>query len=118
VEAAQKASGLQCLMLLLRFHQIPVEAGRISHQFAGAEVGVSEISRCAKNLHLKAKVVAASWKSLAGLPQPGIAQLKDRTFILVGRVTEDSALIQNPWSAGHKFFAAKNSRKTGRARSF
>jgi subfamily B ATP-binding cassette protein HlyB/CyaB len=96
VEAAQKDTGLQCLIILLRFHQIPIEAARISHQFAGAQVGVSEILRCAKNLHVKAKAVPASWNSLAGLPLPGIARLKDGTFILVGKVTEDGALIQNP----------------------
>ena len=57
METVQKDTGLQCLALLLRFHEIAVEPAQIAHQFSGAEIGVSEMLRCAKDLKLKARVV-------------------------------------------------------------
>jgi ATP-binding cassette, subfamily B, bacterial HlyB/CyaB len=53
MEAATQNSGLQCLVLLLRFHQISVDPAQIAHQMSGVPMGVSEILRCAKSLKLR-----------------------------------------------------------------
>ena len=58
METARQDTGLQCLALLLRFHQIALDPAQISHQFAGAPVGVPEMLRSAKLLKLKARAVA------------------------------------------------------------
>jgi ATP-binding cassette, subfamily B, bacterial HlyB/CyaB len=50
-------TGLQCLTLLLRFHQVPVDPVQIAHQFAGVTIGASVMLRCAKDLRLKAQAV-------------------------------------------------------------
>jgi subfamily B ATP-binding cassette protein HlyB/CyaB len=36
METVQKDTGLQCLALLLRFHQVSVDPEQIAHQFSGA----------------------------------------------------------------------------------
>src|SRR3954465_11843089 len=89
-------SGLGCLSLLLRFHQIAVDPDQISHQFSGEAVGVTEMLRCAKDLKLKARGVAPDWAGLMKLPLPAIVELKDKTFFIVGKVGADDALVQIP----------------------
>jgi subfamily B ATP-binding cassette protein HlyB/CyaB len=89
-------SGLDCLSLLLRFHQIAVDADQIRHQFSGEAIGVTEMLRCAKDLKLKARAVTTTWAGLMKLPLPAIVELKDKSFFIVGKVTADDALVQIP----------------------
>jgi subfamily B ATP-binding cassette protein HlyB/CyaB len=96
MESEQGDSGLQCLTLLLRFHQVSVDPSQVSHQFPGSPIGVTEMLRCAKQLKLKAKAVTATWEQLSNLPLPAIVELKDRTFLIVGKVTDEGALVQRP----------------------
>jgi subfamily B ATP-binding cassette protein HlyB/CyaB len=96
METVQQDTGLQCLALLLRFHQVAADPAQIAHQFSGASIGVSEMLRCAKDLKLKARAVTATWPGLMTLPLPAIIELKDKTFIIVAKVTADDALVQVP----------------------
>src|ERR1700709_401030 len=91
-----KDSGLDCLSLLLRFHQIAVDADQIMHQFSGEAIGVTEMLRCAKDLKLKARAVTTTVAGLMKLPLPAIVELKDKSFFIVGKVTADDALVQIP----------------------
>jgi ATP-binding cassette, subfamily B, bacterial HlyB/CyaB len=97
MEVALKDSGLQCLSLLLRFHQIAIDPAQIAHQFSGAPIGVTEMLRCAKQLKLRARVVTENWAGLAKMPMPAIVELKDKTFMIVGKVTADDALVHAPF---------------------
>jgi subfamily B ATP-binding cassette protein HlyB/CyaB len=96
MELPNRDSGLECLALLLRFHQIAADPAQISHQFAGEPIGIQEILRCAKSLKLKARAVEGNWNTLAKMPLPAIAALKDGTFIIVGKANGDALLVQNP----------------------
>jgi subfamily B ATP-binding cassette protein HlyB/CyaB len=96
METVQQDTGLQCLAMLLRFHQVSVDPAQIAHQFSGASIGVPEMLRCAKDLKLKARAVATSWPGLMKLPLPAIVELKDKSFFIVGKVTADDALVQIP----------------------
>src|SRR3954451_11879757 len=96
MESGATDSGLGCLLLLLRFHQIAVDADQISHQFSGEAIGVTEMLRCAKDLKLKARAVTTTWNGLMKLPLPAIVELKDKSFFIVGKVTADDALVQIP----------------------
>src|SRR3954464_4710258 len=95
-DGQQTDTGLDCLTLLLRFHQVAVDPAQIAHQFSGAPIGVTEMLRCAKNLKLRARAVKEDWDGLEKLPLPAIAELKDGSFIIVGKVSEDGALVQAP----------------------
>src|SRR5260221_9863095 len=96
MERVERDSGLDCLTLLLRFHQIAVNPDQISHQFSGAPIGVTEMLRCAKDLKLKARVTSATWESLGKLPLPVVAELSDDTFLIVGKASADDVLVQVP----------------------
>ena len=88
-------SGLGALVLLLRFHGIGADPEQIRHRF-GADIGVSEMLRCGKELGLKARSYLSTWPRLAKTPLPGIAALRDGSFLLLGKVGEDQLLVQNP----------------------
>jgi subfamily B ATP-binding cassette protein HlyB/CyaB len=96
METVRQDTGLQCLALLLRFHQVAIDPAQIAHQFAGAPVGVPEMLRSAKLLKLKARAVSTDWLGLLKLPLPAIVELKDKSFIIIGKVTADDALVQSP----------------------
>ena len=96
METSQQDSGLECLTLLLRFHQSAIDPSQIKHQFPGTSVGVTEMLRCAKQLKLKARAVTTTWDKLAKLPLPAIVELKDEHFLIVGKVTDEGALVQIP----------------------
>jgi subfamily B ATP-binding cassette protein HlyB/CyaB len=96
MEIVRQDTGLQCLALLLRFHQVSVDPAQIAHQFSGASIGVTEMLRCAKTLKLKANAVTTTWQGLAKLPLPAIVELKDKTFVIVGKATDDDVLVQIP----------------------
>jgi ATP-binding cassette, subfamily B, bacterial HlyB/CyaB len=96
MERVERDSGLDCLTLLLRFHQVAVNPDQISHQFSGAPIGVTEMLRCAKDLKLKARVTSATWESLGKLPLPVVAELSDNTFLIVGKASAEDVLVQIP----------------------
>jgi subfamily B ATP-binding cassette protein HlyB/CyaB len=91
-------SGLACLVLLLRFNGVAVEPEQISHRLGGAVVDTSEILRCARAFGLKARIVSKEWSRLAATSLPAIAQRTDGTFLILGRIVDDKALVQDPVS--------------------
>src|SRR5690349_10334779 len=96
MEVVRQDTGLQCLALLLRFHQVPADPAQIAHQLGGRLVGVTEILRCAKDLKLKARAVNETWRGLSRLPMPAIIQRRDETFVIAGKVGADDILVQDP----------------------
>jgi ATP-binding cassette, subfamily B, bacterial HlyB/CyaB len=59
---------------------------------------VTEILRCAKDFGLKAKVQRTSWNRLGITPLPGIALLRDGSFLILGKVIDDKLIVQRPLS--------------------
>lgn len=96
MEAIRQDTGLQCLALLLRFHQIAIDPAQIAHQFAGSAVGVQEMLRCAKQLKLKARAIREGWSGLSKLALPAIIERRDGTFAILGKIGADDVLIHDP----------------------
>ena len=96
MEAVRQDTGLQCLALLLRFHQVAVDPTQIAHQFGGSAVGVQEMLRCAKQLKLKARAVREGWSGLPKLALPAIIERRDGSFAILGKVGTDDVLIHDP----------------------
>lgn len=96
--AGSEESGLAALVLMLRFHGIAVDPQQLKHQYGGATIGMTEMLRAAKALQLKARAVTSDWHRLAQTPLPAIAECRDGGFLIIGKVVEDTALIQNPLS--------------------
>lgn len=88
--------GLAVLVILLRFKGIGVELEQIRHQMGTATIGIPEMLRCARQLGLKARAVKTTWKRLPSTPLPAIAALRDGSFLLLGKASDDKILVQSP----------------------
>ena len=88
--------GLSVLVALLHFHGIGADASQLRHRFGTDTIGVAEMLRCAKEFGLKAKLYRTSWVRLAATPLPGIAILRDGSFLLLGKADAEKAIIQSP----------------------
>ncbi|MGY4626413.1 type I secretion system permease/ATPase [Bradyrhizobium sp. USDA 4486] len=91
-------SGIIATAILLRCHGVAADPGQIRHRMGAPRFGPTEILRCAKEFGLKAKVQRTSWNRLAITPLPGIAMLRDGGFLILGKVVEDTLLVQRPLS--------------------
>ena len=94
-KSAPAESGLAALVLLLRFHGIGADPDQISHRF-GAQIGVPEMLRGAKEFGLKARAYNSNWRRLTKTPLPGIAPLRDGGYLILGKTGKDQVLVQNP----------------------
>jgi len=88
--------GLSVLVALLHFHGIGADAEQLRHRFGTNTIGIPDMLRCAKDLGLKARAYRTSWDRLAATPLPGIAVLRDGSFLLLGKVGDDKAIVQFP----------------------
>ena len=91
-------TGLTALVSLLRLQGVAAEPAQLHHQLglAGKPVGVVEMVRCARQLGLKARILSTRWARLARTPLPGIAELRDGSFLVVGKATDDKVLVHMP----------------------
>src|SRR5262245_38689358 len=94
--AGAQATGIDALVLMLRFHELAVDPAQIRHRYANAPFGVTEILRCAKELKLKARSAAADWDRLAKITLPALAEGRDGNFLVLAKIVGDKALIQDP----------------------
>jgi subfamily B ATP-binding cassette protein HlyB/CyaB len=88
-------SGLIALVMLLRFLGIAADPKQFAHRFAG-RIGVTEMLRAAKELQLKARVIDSSWERLHKTSLPAIAEGRDGSFFILGKIADDAVLIQDP----------------------
>jgi len=90
-------TGVTSLVLLLRFLGVAVDPEQLMHRY-GRCFGLNEILLCAKELQLKARAVDSNWGRLAKTALPSIAERRDGSFFILGKVAEDKALIHDPLS--------------------
>jgi ATP-binding cassette, subfamily B, bacterial HlyB/CyaB len=90
--------GLITLVTALRFNGIGADPDQIRHRLGGVPIGIPEMLRVAKELGLKARACTTAWPRLPNTPLPAIAALKDGSFLFLGKVGDDKALIQSPSS--------------------
>jgi len=88
--------GLSVLVILLRLLGIGVNIEQIRHRFGGAPIGIPEMLRCAKEFGLKARERMVCWERLESTPMPAIAALRDGSFLLLAKASEDKVLVQSP----------------------
>lgn len=101
LEPAQVDSGLISLVLLARFHGIPVEPEQIAHEFGlpGKLFAASDIMLAAKKYKLQVKQVKTSIDRLDRTPLPAIAISKSGQFFVLAQTDGDTFLIQDPAAA-------------------
>jgi ATP-binding cassette, subfamily B, bacterial HlyB/CyaB len=91
-------TGLLCLLILVRFYDLPADASQLRHQFVSAGSTFSDVDllRAAKHLGLKAGVLKSRWDKLEGTPFPAIAKLRDHRYVVLAKIDGEKALIQDP----------------------
>ena len=75
--------GLFVLVGLLGFNGIGADAEQLRHRMGTNRIGVAEMLRCAREFGLKARSLKSRWERLALAPLPGIAVLRDGSFLLL-----------------------------------
>ncbi|MDO9007800.1 MAG: ABC transporter transmembrane domain-containing protein, partial [Thiobacillus sp.] len=91
-------TGLTCLVMLARFHQIAADPEQLAHQFkvSGEPLGRPDILLAAKHLGLQAKPVKTTIDRLDRTPLPAMAVDKDGGYFILARFDADKALIHDP----------------------
>lgn len=91
-------SGLACLLVLARFHDVAADAAQLSHLFqeTGKPFAVPEILLAAKALKLKARAVDSNIGRLIKLPLPAIAIDNEGGFLVLARADDHSVLVHDP----------------------
>jgi subfamily B ATP-binding cassette protein HlyB/CyaB len=94
-------TGLICLLILARFHDLPADGAQLQHQFAQAGQALSDtdLLRAAKHLGLKAGVAKSRWGKLAGTPLPAMAKRTDGRYLVLAKVDGEKVLVQDPVEA-------------------
>ncbi|MDF2445816.1 MAG: Type secretion system transporter, HlyB family [Moraxellaceae bacterium] len=91
-------TGLICLVMLARFHQVAVEPSQLAHEFgqAGTAFGIQEMLLAAKKLGLKARPLQSGADRLEKTPLPAIAASLDGGFFIIAKAEGGKVLIQDP----------------------
>lgn len=89
-------SSLLALVTLLRCHGIAADPEQIRHRLGTPQPGIADMLRCAKDFGLKARLQKSGWDRLAVTPLPGIAVLRDGRFLILGKMVDDTLLVQWP----------------------
>ena len=91
-------SGLLCLLILARFHEVPADGPQLQHQFgeAGHVLSEANLLRAAKHLGLKAAHIRSSWEELASVPLPAIVKRSDGRYVVAAKVEGEKILVQDP----------------------
>ncbi len=89
-------TGLDSLLTLLHLQGVAADREQIRHALGTTTIGAAEMLRCAKDLGLKARISRSSWARLARTPLPAIALLRDGSFMVIAKASDEKALVQSP----------------------
>lgn len=84
-------------MFLAQFHGLPVDAERIAHQFgqSGQELDETSLLLAARELGLKAKIVAQPAQRIGMAALPALALTADGRHFIVAKAADGKVLIQD-----------------------
>src|SRR3569833_1030725 len=90
-------TGLACLVMLARFHQIAASPEQLTHEYAsaGRPFGREELLLAAKSLGLKARVTRSTTARLIHCPLPAIAIDAGNEFFIIARSGDGNVLIHD-----------------------
>lgn len=84
------------LAFVLQLLGIAADAAQISHQSGQAKLCETDILRAAKRFPVKVRVLETSFARLSKTPMPVLAQMLDGSWLVIGRISDGKALVQNP----------------------
>ncbi|MEX5683192.1 type I secretion system permease/ATPase [Pseudomonas silesiensis] len=91
-------TGIACLVMLARLHNVAASPEHLSYQFStqGQALGQAELLLAARKSGLKAKSVKTTVSRLDRTPLPAIATDRDGHFFIIAKLDQGKALIQDP----------------------
>ncbi len=91
-------SGLACLVLIARFHDIAVDPEKLIHEFGdrSGKFDSGQILLSAKSIGLQAKKISSGYDRLDRTPLPAIMVTRDGRFCILAKSDKDRVLIQDP----------------------
>ncbi len=97
VKAADQEA-LECLSILLAFHNFSIDANQLRHMVAATEKAIEsgDLIRLAKKCKLKSRAINISIKELETAAFPLIAKTKSGGWFIVGAVQGSRILVQRP----------------------
>ena len=100
--SSQFTSGIQCLALIARFHQIPAEPSALIREFQHNDLHPNDKSladinliRAAKSLGFKARFIKDSAEKLSEHTLPAIARHQDGRFFIIAKISKNEVLIHD-----------------------
>lgn len=91
--------GFFVLKILLRLLEVSMDSDQLREAVGYRPVGVEEMISYAGKTGLAARCVKADWDQLSKYTLPGIVALRNRSFLVVGKVTDDMAVVLAPHAA-------------------
>jgi subfamily B ATP-binding cassette protein HlyB/CyaB len=81
-------TGLMSLVLMVRFHGLPVDPAQVAHQFSDGKSALTalDLLRASRHLGLKARLVESSWDRLKKTALPAIAAHKSGRFFVIAKL--------------------------------
>jgi len=91
-------TGLACLIIVARFHNIAACAEQLRHEFSSEKnlFTQAELLLAARKLGLKTKVAHVSCSRLGKTPLPAIAMDRSGNFFIIARQDQSKVLIHDP----------------------
>lgn len=95
---AASDTGIACLVMLARFHDIAASGEQLAHDFNRERQSgnVAQLLLAARTLGLMAKQVHAKAERMMHTPLPAIARDRDGTFFIIAKWDQDKVLIHDP----------------------
>ncbi|MCW2486453.1 type I secretion system permease/ATPase [Candidatus Symbiopectobacterium sp. NZEC127] len=93
-------TGLACLVMLARFHNIAISPEQLTYEFSTANqvFGLQELLLAARKVRFKAKSARTTVDRLEHTPLPAIAIDRDGTFFILAKQDVKQVLIHDPRS--------------------
>ena len=88
--------GAASLAFVLQLLGVPADAAEILHQSGRPNLDEAELLRAARRFPVKSRAIVSDVGRLASTPLPALAQLKDGGWLVLGKVGEGKALVQDP----------------------
>ena len=91
-------SGLACLVMLARYHDVVASPEHLSHAFLSSEKHFTTtlLLQAFQSIELKARSLHCNMARLARTPLPAIALDANGSYFIIARVEGEQVLIQDP----------------------
>ena len=95
--------GFLALCIVARYHGLPADPADLTRRYGGlgaAAISPSVMTEAARHLGLRAREVSRSWRRLGQIPLPALLVDREGVYLILVRVDESRALIQEPGAMG------------------